>query len=262
LIDFLGLPFDQAMLVLAVALARITPSFAFLPFLNDKTVGRGALRATLLALIAVALLPLPALSELDIAEQATLPALLTEAFLGLLLGMALNVPWMAVQTCGEWIDHQRGATMANAIDPATGIEASPVATFLGLLWTTVFLLNGGIQELIGLLAQSYQHVPIGTVLHLSVENAQSVLHLLTMAILTGIGLASPAIAAMLLTELALGLLSRFAPQLNAFSVSLTIKSSVAVLILLMYLNPHLLAPVHGLLDAAVMHTPLHLFDPR
>jgi type III secretion protein T len=262
LIDLFGLPFDHAMLVLAVALARITPSFAFLPFLNDKTLGRGPLRATLLGLIALVLLPIPALSELDVAGQATLPTLLTEAFLGLLLGMALNVPWMAVQTCGEWIDHQRGATMANAIDPATGIEASPIATFLGLLWTTIFLLNGGIQRLIGLLAQSYQHVPIGTVLYLSVENAQSVLHLLTLAIITGVGLASPAVAAMLLSELALGLLSRFAPQLNAFSVALTIKSSIAVLILLMYLNPHVFAPVQGLLDAAVMHTPLRLFESR
>jgi type III secretion protein T len=50
-------------------------------------------------------------------------------------------------------------------------------------------------------------------------------------------LASPVIATMLMSELALGLLSRFSPQLNAFSVSLTLKSLIAVAVMVIYFSP-------------------------
>jgi len=50
-------------------------------------------------------------------------------------------------------------------------------------------------------------------------------------------LSSPVITVMLLSEFTLGLLSRFTPQLNAFSISLTIKSLVAMIVLLVYFGP-------------------------
>jgi type III secretory pathway component EscT len=50
-------------------------------------------------------------------------------------------------------------------------------------------------------------------------------------------LASPVIAGLLLSEFTLGLLSRFTPQLNAFSISLTVKSVVTFFILLIYFSP-------------------------
>ncbi|MGL4930199.1 MAG: flagellar biosynthetic protein FliR, partial [Plesiomonas sp.] len=64
-----------------------------------------------------------------------------------------------------------------------------------------------------------------------------VLGLLNQIISKAIVLASPVVAALLLSEMVLGLLSRFAPQMNAFAVSLTVKSGVAIAILLLYFSP-------------------------
>ncbi|MGC8170069.1 flagellar biosynthetic protein FliR, partial [Salmonella enterica] len=50
-------------------------------------------------------------------------------------------------------------------------------------------------------------------------------------------LASPVLAVLLLSEIILGLLSRFAPQMNAFAISLTVKSLLALFILLIYFSP-------------------------
>ena len=63
------------------------------------------------------------------------------------------------------------------------------------------------------------------------------LSLLNQVISKAVVLASPVVAALLLSEAVLGLLSRFAPQMNAFAVSLTVKSAVALLIMLMYFGP-------------------------
>jgi type III secretion protein T len=64
-----------------------------------------------------------------------------------------------------------------------------------------------------------------------------ILLILTKVMAKALVLASPVVAALLLSEIALGLLSRFAPQMNAFSISLTIKSAIALLILLLYFSP-------------------------
>jgi type III secretion protein T len=52
-------------------------------------------------------------------------------------------------------------------------------------------------------------------------------------------ISSPVVAALLLSEVVLGLLSRFAPQMNAFAVSLTVKSGIALFIMLLYFSPFL-----------------------
>jgi type III secretion protein SpaR/YscT/HrcT len=247
-------PFEHTILVLLIALARITPSFLFLPFLSDKTIGRGVLRGTLLLIVAVTLLPMPALAELDLETLPLASTLLSEVVIGLLLGLSFGAPWFAVQACGELIDNQRGATMANAIDPASGIEASPVASFLGFLWTAIFLTCGGMQQLLALLADSYQTLTVSAGLHADMDSAVAVARVLSTSIFVGIGIATPAIAAMLLTELLLGILSRFAPQLNAFSVAMTIKSVIACLILLMVLNPDTLSVVNPLFNMRVLHS--------
>jgi type III secretion protein SpaR/YscT/HrcT len=251
-------PFEHTMIVLMIALARIGPAFLFLPFLSDKTLGRGVLRGTLLAMVAIGLLPLPALSELNTQEISFASTLMKEAIIGLLLGLSFGAPWFAVQTCGELIDNQRGATMANAIDPATGIEASPVASFLAFLWTAIFLSSGGMQKLLGLLAASYERLSITGGLNADMASAIAVGKLLSASLLAGIGVAAPTVIAMLLTELLLGVLSRFAPQLNAFSVALTVKSIIACLILLMYVNPNTFVSVNHLFNTRALNT---LFDP-
>ncbi|MDE1711673.1 flagellar biosynthetic protein FliR, partial (plasmid) [Chromobacterium amazonense] len=61
--------------------------------------------------------------------------------------------------------------------------------------------------------------------------------LLNQVVSQAVVLASPVVAALLLSEVLLGLLSRFAPQMNAFSVSLTVKSLIALLMLLLYFGP-------------------------
>ncbi len=51
-------------------------------------------------------------------------------------------------------------------------------------------------------------------------------------------ISAPVVASLLISEALLGLLSRYAPQMNAFSVSLTIKSLVALGVLMLYFGTY------------------------
>lgn len=51
-------------------------------------------------------------------------------------------------------------------------------------------------------------------------------------------ISAPVVATLLLSEALLGLLARFAPQMNAFSVSLTVKGAIALLVLILYFGAH------------------------
>lgn len=239
---------DRALLLAACSLARIVPTCFFLPIFGEKSVGRGILAGVLAGLLAMGLMPVIDITAFDPRAPGFFIALAREAILGLFLGLALGAPWFAMQACGEIIDNQRGATMANAIDPASGIEASPLASWLSFMWTGLFLAGGGMRRVLSVLANSYQNAPLGTDLSIRWESVLTVVRMFTHATVTGILIACPAITAMILTDALLGILSRFAPQLNAFSLSLSLKSLVAALLLVLYLGSDMFDQVDALLD--------------
>lgn len=82
--------------------------------------------------------------------------------------------------------------------------------------------------------------------HFDKALALQVVHLVNELMLKALILVGPIVVALFVTECALGLLSRFASQLNAFSVALTLKSVIAIFVLLIYLTPLLISQLTGL----------------
>lgn len=226
--------FQDAALVVALGLARVAPAVVFLPLFGDKAMASTVVRGAMLMLIALALLPTFQVSPQVVAELPLLSLVLKEAVIGLVLGFAFAAPYVAATTCGEILDNQRGATVAKAIDPAAGVEASILATLMGFLWTVSFTMGGGILRVMTALAESYRYLPLVEPLSLNAGVASAAASLLGQALMAGILVAAPAFVAMLLVEITLGVLSRFAPQLNPFSIAMAVKSLVACLILTMY----------------------------
>ncbi|SUA90066.1 type III secretion system protein SpaR [Pandoraea pulmonicola] len=227
---------EQSVLCVALGLARIGPALLFVPLFGEKALAPGLLRSAMIALISLSLLPVLAPTAQTLSDIPLLSTVLKEATIGLVLGFMFGAPYFAALTCGEILDNQRGATIAKAIDPAAGVEASILATLMGFLWTVTFALGGGLLHLLETLAASYRQIPIESALTFDANTLYGTARLLGQALLAGIAAAMPALAAMLLVEISLGVLSRFAPQLNPFSVAMTLKSLVACLILLLYFS--------------------------
>ncbi|QXI27106.1 type III secretion system export apparatus subunit SctT [Pseudomonas vanderleydeniana] len=226
----------QAWLAAALlASARLAPIFFMLPFLNGAVL-TGASRQAVLVLVALGFWPnagiaLPALDSL-----AFVGLLIGEAGIGILLGCLLCWPFWVLHGMGNLIDNQRGAMLSSTVDPANGVDTSELSNFLQLFAVVIYLEGGGLQLMVETVARSYQLCAPVADCPLSLSHLVTLLDGLLGKILV---ISAPVVAALLISEVLLGLLSRYAPQMNAFSVSLTIKSLVALAVLLLYFGSHL-----------------------
>jgi len=242
------LDIEHILLVLAVGFARVMAATFFLPFFSRDMLGGLFAKNTLVLMIVVGLAPLLLADPPDLMQVNIGVLIFTELLIGLTLGIPLALPFWTAYAIGQMIDNQRGATMSDTLNPAIGVDASPLASFMTYFWCAAFLLGGGMLGLVEVLRDSYELLAIGAAFNLNGETVLSLVGVMQQAVLKGIVLAGPAMVAMFLSEVALGVLSRFAPQLNAFSMAMTIKSLLAIMVMLIYLGPLLPGELMRLAD--------------
>jgi type III secretion protein SpaR/YscT/HrcT len=219
---------------LALAYARVAPVWLLLPFFSDRIFGGLVVRNAIIFLMLAGLWP-----ALDLVPEPgsvgsgwTLAVLACqEAIVGTALGIVLSLPFWICSAVGELIDNQRGATISDVFDPSNGVEASAMAAFLSVFSSAAFLANDGILQVLDALRQSYRSIAVGAAFTV---DWQACVHLLGSLMRSALQLSGPVIAALFLTEVLLGVLSRFATQLNPFSLAFAVKSLVAFAVFYVY----------------------------
>lgn len=181
--------------------------------------------------IALALAPvLPTQAGVDPASWAGLMVLLQQTLIGIALGFTMRVVFAAVDVAGELIGMQMGLSFAVFYDPQNAAQSPVVAEFMGLIALLIFLAVNGHLMVLGLLAQSFDTLPIaGGVFGSAGWGALT--HWAPTLFSTGVLLALPMIAALLITNIALGILTKAAPQLNLFAVGFPITIVVGFVVL-------------------------------
>ncbi|MGN8273842.1 type III secretion system export apparatus subunit SctT [Pseudomonas sp. SMV71] len=218
-----------------LGVARLAPIFFMLPFLNSSVL-TGVARQAVMVLVALGFWAYVDGPSLAVDSVGLLGLIVREASIGVVLGVLLCWPFWVLHAMGNLIDNQRGAMLSSTVDPANGVDTSELANFLQLFAAAVYLEGGGMLLMLETVARSYQvcSPAHGCELHLSaLHGALDGLVSKTLVI------SAPVVAALLISEALLGLLSRYAPQMNAFSVSLTVKSLVALVVLMLYFGVHL-----------------------
>lgn len=223
-------------LVILVSLtqARLMPLFLLLPFFNRNLVPR---TVALGIAAAVGLIVVPTIPESLVvkADMQLFFLVAKEAFLGLLLGFVCAVPFWAIEAVGFFLDNQRGATMASTLNPTTGSDTSPLGIMLGMSFMVFFFSIGGMTLLLEIIYETYQIWPIDSFWpELNLKSANQILLQINRLMMIALVLASPALLLMYFIELGLGLISRFAPQLQVFFLAMPIKSAVGIFVLIVY----------------------------
>ncbi|WP_367672373.1 type III secretion system export apparatus subunit SctT [Serratia symbiotica] len=226
------LAFQSGLMTLALGWMRVAPVFFFLPFLSTKLLNNGIIKNCIAIFIVLGLWPFSSSRTSAPLDIGLVEALLYEFTIGLVLAFILSLPFLIANIIGELIDNQRGATISDTIDPANGIESSELSVLLNHILVMIFLAQGGMYMLVQILADSYRLLPFAA--GFSHFNSLPLGNWLNQLVTRGIILAAPILITLFITEVALGLYSRFCPQLNAFSLSLTIKSIIAFSVLLLY----------------------------
>ena len=152
------------------------------------------------------------------------------------MGFGLSLIFYAVGAMGFLIDNQRGSTMASSVDPMTGAQTSPTGIFMMQVLGVYFFVSGAAFVVLLGVYESYRVFPVGAFLpDLSADGATYFLSILDRIFALALLMAAPAMIAMFLSEFGLGLVSRFAPQLNVFFLAMPVKSAVGLLLLALYI---------------------------
>jgi len=224
-------------MVLALVMSRMLMAFSVIPFFFGSGVPM-LVRTVVVAGLALGLLPLvladPGLANLSASNMSMYVA--KEAGIGLVLGLLAGVGFWVMYTAGAIIENQAGLSMASTIDPLTGQNDSLVGGLLTQIYTVLFLLGGGLLSLIGMLFESFRVWPPSSMTPIisNLRLAEVVVHGFEEMLLLALKVAAPFLILMLTVEMALGVLSRFAPQLNVFFLSMPLKVLVLALLLLIY----------------------------
>ncbi len=220
----------------SLASPRLFGFALLIPFFNGRILPPAIKGAVFLALTVVLLPPL--------AEQLRANPLppfvhvvyaMKEMTLGFLLGFPVALVFLVPQSVGDFIDNQRGAGIASLFNPAFGGQSNLLGIFLGETFLAVFLALGGMALLVKILYDSYLFYPVLAPLppfDLDALNAFVADFANFLALI--VKLAAPVIFVMLLAEIGLGLIGRFAPQLQVFFLAMSLKSVLAIFFLIFY----------------------------
>ncbi len=148
-------------------------------------------------------------------------AALLQVGAGLVLGFLTQMIFAAVQAAGELIDLFAGFTIAATYDPFTNANQAVFGRFYQLLAVALLFAVDGHLLLVRGFLDSFTAMPSGAP---DFENISELLiDNLGMFFLAALEIAAPLIGALFLTEVALGLLSKAAPQMNVFTLGFPIK---------------------------------------
>ncbi|WP_020408619.1 type III secretion system export apparatus subunit SctT [Hahella ganghwensis] len=246
----------QTFFVFFLSSARTLAMFMMLPFLSKQSMGSGMIRNGVVASFSLITFPLVEynLSLQTFDHLQTLLILLKELALGLALGFVMVMPFWAIESVGFFIDNQRGATMASALNPLSGSQTSPLGILLNQAVVTVFFVSGSFLLMLYALYKSYTLWPVFEFFpSFSVAGPEFFLSQLDTLMRLTVLLGGPVVIVMFLTEFGLALISRFAPQLNVFILAMPLKSAVGIALLGVYASfiiryfSELLADVNSLL---------------
>lgn len=155
---------------------------------------------------------------------------LREALFGLGLGLSMNIVVIGLQMASRIIGLQVGFGLGAVFDPITGTEFGVFDQFYSLLVTLVFFAINGHHLVIQSLAETLQAIPPGTFdpFSLSPSGITSLVAGLTV---TAVRIAMPVMAALLLTDVGMGIVARTVPQVQILIVGAPVKIGVGVLVL-------------------------------
>jgi type III secretion protein T len=221
--------FRDIALLLGLSATRVAVAFLLVPLFTNELIPALVRNAMFIAIALLSLLVQPAPGAVDFTTWQWITLFAKEAFIGGAIGfMVAGVMW-AFEAAGALIDTKVGTTQAQVQDPMSGQTVTLNGALFGRLASFVFMAGGGFMVMIGALLESYAIWPVRSAfpsLALAgmrlFESEFGRIMALTLLV------AAPALVLMYVIEGVLGLINRFAQQLNVFSLSQSLKAVAAI----------------------------------
>lgn len=227
-------------------LARIGGLMMAAPVLSNAAVPQ-RIRLVWSLVVTLALAPaLPPMPAVPAGSWVGLAILAQQMLIGVLLGFTLRIVFTAIDVAGQLIGLQMGLSFAVFYDPINASQTPVVAEFLSLLTTLLFLAMNGHLLIFSALAESFKVLPVSTA-PLAANGIAAMLSWSATIFIAGLLLSLPLVAALLIANIAMGVLTRVAPQLNLFAIGFPVTLAAGFMVILVSL-PYFGAAMEKLFD--------------
>lgn len=212
-----------------LVLARVSGVMAFVPFPGFKA-GPDMPRIVFSFMLTICMFPKWPAPSSNPSPGGMVMWILAEAAFGITLGLLISFLLEAFQLGAQVLGIQAGYSYAATIDPATQADAGVISVIVQLMAGLCFFVLGTDRALLGSLAASFDHVPAGGFV-IDVRMAERVIGMGAAIFTTGLRIALPVIAFLLLTDLALALLGRIQSQMQLLTLAFPAKMLITLVLL-------------------------------
>jgi flagellar biosynthetic protein FliR len=174
------------------------------------------------------LVPVTEAFDLTLASGFTV---LQEVLIGVAIGFCLQMIFDALIIAGQTIAMSMGLGLATMVDPQRGVSVPVISQFFVILGLLIFLSLGGHLATLRLLSDSFTVLPVGQ--GIGGEGAWTIAAWGSQMFAGALRIALPAATALLIANIAFGVMSRAAPTLNLFAVGLPAGLLIGFLLLLL-----------------------------
>jgi type III secretion protein T len=224
--------------MLAISMVRLGAAMSIAPFFSRQFIEGTARNVVVFSLslpLFYAVFPTFPTGPIDVLTMGWY--LIKEAVIGIILGFTASFIFYAAEGVGFVIDVQRGASMATIFDPMAGAQTSLIGSFLIQTMSVLFFSASGFLAFLTLIYETYKLWPVFAPFPtIDWRFAVFFMDMLKDLMGTLFCLAAPVLIVLFLAEFGLGMVNRFAPQLNVFFLAMPVKSWLSMMFLLLYLS--------------------------
>ncbi len=214
-----------------LVLARLSAAVVATPIFGARGVPAPA-KIGLAALLSLIVLPLSAEPSPETTTHLLVfaSALGSEVLVGLAIGVAVSLVFHALEMGSALVGVQMGFGLHGVIDPLSGQQGGVIDQFYRLLVTLIFFSVNGHYLVIAGLLRTFEVVPPGTA-DLTLIAGERVLPFFVSLFEAAVRIALPVLGALMLTDLAMGLVARTVPQMNVLVVGFPVKVGVGLMVM-------------------------------
>jgi flagellar biosynthetic protein FliR len=259
MISFTSVQLDAWLAAFVYPLARILAMIASSPILGNKQTPV-RIKVGFSVLLTIIIAPtISSMPQVAVGSVQGLFILIQQIIIGVAMGFTISLIFSAVEMAGEIAGLQMGLGFASFYDPVNAVNSAIIAQWLGIIAVLAFLAINGHLYMISALAESFHTLPIGIMM--SAQGYNGIAHWGGSIFVYALQISLPVLAALLVTNSALGVLTRAAPQLNIFAVGFPITLAIGFFVLSLsipYFSPVLDRLTHeGIGTALKLIAPAH-----
>lgn len=229
-------------------LIRISSLLLTMPLVSMRAVP-ATVRIVIAIILTLFMMPLlPPMASVEMFSYTGLIIALQQLLIGIVIGFILQVVFAAVVFAGQGVALSMGLGFAVLVDPSNGEQVPVVPQFYVMVTTLVFLGVDGHLVVLKMLLDSFVSLPIAKV-GFSLDDIWVIAAWTSRLFAAGLLLAMPLVVSLLLVNIAFGVASRAAPQLNVFSIGFPVSLFLGILLIWLSL-PSILDEFPGILVEA------------